>query len=1840
MSSGFRTLDQAELMNELEQAAFPQLAAVLRERAPGHCMRVTDLEPVLMGRLAMRLREAVPTSRVAVLAGPETSGILPELLVTGTKLVELRNPDADGAQRPPLLVFVPGDARVAAEDSFGVATFEEIPLGDLYQQIKERLLRGLPEGFRNDLAEGLRRVAAPPKPWPYADDVAVVRYLLTANVNGGDREAFGAALYEIGLVPDFELVSDAARVPHRLQRNRECLEKLTWASGTERGRVAVLGLSDAAFRKRLGEFLADTGLEEPREWTKRIVFDRKNWGLAFEKWTFEDGDREPDAIRIHSVVTDLPVVDESMSGEKLESLVGQQVLALGQAGLRKFGVTFQTDPHPSRVQGLSRFIGQIISQERGPIGLVRCKNVGPRVSQKITLSFTRLKGVEWEEGWHFVRILPQTQAGDPVPLVDEAGNRVVVRTGGDSAGEQPPNESDLFYVIPGDEVEIEPNQRAIPQVESLQHALIKSRFSAVSDKRRQEPVEIRSVGWTERKARAAAHTAEIIEARLGREGAVRIPVPGYLKLFEHRILDALTPGAWRLTINQGVPGELSCQPVPCPDTRAGVFMSARKAYFDAILAGEKRLVTQGAALETLRSLVVPYAEAYLDLLKEFKRRAESGNTEESQAALGDLRRFLAIDSVAITLRDHRKKPQEAVLVAPTHPLRALWLVGWAELGKVWLQRAAATDAEFLGPTRDAILHDLSPVAFPPVLSTDSGSILTAVENLNHFWTLYAPPFEDDPRGLVGEICASLGISEPVLGDAHIDGGYLAAKMKRYLLQHPYVRTLVINVFHAGRAKILADMLLALQSAPEFSDIRYDLRLFVPDPEVAGVGEYLIELLSPSSSITARGADAFCRPSGSHLYPKLALACLPDADFRARPERFSAHVSLMFDVFPAEQIGVCRAGTGEGGAPVHGLVQDFQVTYRETDRFVSWHRQPRHGWAVPIEGAENLSDLLSQLSEIMSSAAATVATGQTGFDLRPVITLSLSSESRTLLHQIHEISDWVMTLDRNLGIEFFDHGGRAGRPEYLIDHSPEGTCPTGHRLLITSRSMEEMEAILRPVLSEYRLAGDGYRADAILDQLRSLSGRLVLKLISSPIQRAEALGLALARMFLEHQGVFEQQVVVPLDAHLDLYRAMKAKADELGDEVSLKRTDLALFDLDPSKRLLTCRLVEVKCYSNVGEVAAYSQLKSKIAEQIHQSRDVLSYHFDPRRLAVDRADRLLKTRFLVTLLEFYLERAERYHMISPAAADEARYFLRTMEDGYRLEFTCSALIFDFEKAGAGTNEWEDGIEFHRIGIDLIRELVLACGAEREDSAHEDVGNGDGTSEKKIDAKIQRLRDRTPSVPTLKDAAFLCGKRDHTVDWANVRTTAMPDDESPRSSIITNSHEYSSSEEEFMPREQRKAGQVIGSEQTPPTLGDAKPENEELHVVPDKPTLHENGTPSYDILLGSSTDSPQFGLLGDVAARKVALDLNQTHTISLFGVQGGGKSYTLGSIVEMATMPIANINALPQPLGTVIFHYSPTMEYRPEFVSMTSPNRDDKQAEILRSVYEAKPQGLSDVVLLVPPDKIKERRAEFPEIDVQPLQFAAAELQTGHWRFLMGAVGNQATYIRQLNMIMRSLRNDLTLENLRRAVENSSMPDHLKDLARIRLELASAYINDQARIQDILKPGRLVIVDLRDEFIEKDEALGLFVVLLQLFADAKFQGRTFNKLVVFDEAHKYIENPDLVSGLVEVVREMRHKGTSILVASQDPPSVPVSLIELSTQVILHKFNSPAWLKHIQKANAALGGLTPEQMAHLRAGEAFVWSSKAIDESFCRGTEKVRMRPRVSLHGGDTKTAVRRG
>lgn len=1841
MSQGLQELSREELTAEMERLLLPQLAALLRTRAPGHCMRISDLDPDLMLRLCGRLRAEVPGVEIVILDDGRR-GWPSEFTVTSTKLVELRNPLPDGQLRPPLLAFVPSDMRAAAEDSFGVATFEDVAVGDVYRKLKEQLLLELPVSVRGAVTEVLCDLEKRDDPWYFADPLAVVRFLLTAKVNGGDAEAIGAALYEVGLVPDFDLLQQPALALSRIGRNRECVEHLTWSSRSERGRVLELGLLDPEFRKDLGSFLAETGVEDPRAWMRRIVFDRTCWKLAFNQWEFEDGGMSPDGVYIGGVTTNLPAMQEGQAPEGLDHLVGQQVLAVGSQ--RSFSASFRVDPAPAKVQGLAKFVVQVVSKEQGPVGLVRSKAVWKAGSLEASVSFTNLGKVAWEAGWHLVRVLPYTEDGDLIPILDENGNPLPWSAAEGNTAAPRRNESDLFYVLPEGEVEVTPEQRAVQREASVTHAQLRLQFTALQDGRDPDAIRPVWVGWAEKKERGRSAGMEMLEVKFSRDGTMHVPVSRSLRLLEQKLLaDPYGHISWRISITAGVAGEAvgnaGTWPVgPATDR----FLAARAEYCAALRAGGSELVTQGANLSTLRPLAVTYAGAYLHLVEELRQRAEATTGAHVQEALAELRRVLALDSVTLALVDHRGQRREAGLVAPTHPLRALWLTAWAELGQRWLPGAKDGPREGIGPARDALLKHLAPVGFPPVLVTGLGRVLTPVDNIHPFWTLYAPSQEENPRGLVGEVCAALGLPEPAIGGALIDGKYLAARVKRYLVQHPYVRTLVINAFNAGRGTVLADLLLELQREDAFADVRYDLRLFVPDPDAPAVGEALIDLLSPAGSVTAREAAAFTTPTESHLWPKLRLAIRPTGEFHSAPEAHPGHLTMLFDVFQAGEVGAAPASARESVAPVHGLIQDYHVSFQEDDTVVAWKRQPRHGPAVPIPGAEELSSLLAALGKTLSVGAAAVATGQAGADLRPVVTLVLGPEDRVLLHQVHEVSDWVITIDRHMGSEFFDHGGRTGRPDYLIDHSPDMAGSLGHRLVITSRSVAELEALLRPVLKEYELPAEPSHVLTVLNQLRSLSGRLALKLISSPTQRAEALGLALARLYLEHQGVFANQVVIPLDSHLDLYRSLRRNADELGDDVSFKRTDLALFDLDPRRRVITCRLVEVKCFSQVGDVGAYQQLQTRIAEQIAQSEQVLALHFDPNRSSTDRVDRLMKSRELVQLLEFYLERSVRYGVMTQEAEQEARFFLRTLEGGYRMDFTRSALIFDFAKPGTEPAQVEAGVEYHRVGADLVRSLVEAAAdtellpveeaipeAELEAVAMpEPEQEAEVVPEANVLPTSQAVSDSTVTlprklakVPTLDTAAFLGERRDRTVEWdqlhAKIRSRPAEGDE----------HKQPQATPEDRP--------PSPSQQEPDTSMVSEPEP--ARAQGESEVAAPSDGPAYDVLLGVSGASPQYGLLGEVVGRRVALDLNQTHTISLFGVQGGGKSYTLGTVVEMASLQVPKINHLPKPLATVIFHYSPTMDYKPEFTSMIAPNSEEAQIRALRETYGAEPRALTDVILLVPGDKIEERRAEYPGVAVHPLTFAAAELQASHWRFLIGAVGNQATYIRQLNRIMKSLRNDMTLAGIRAAIEASDLGDHLKSMARMRLELAAEYIDDTVQLSSLIRPGRLIIVDLRDEFIEKDEALGLFVVLLQLFAEAKHEGQSFNKLVVFDEAHKYIESPDLVAGLVEVVREMRHKGTSIMVASQDPPSVPVSLIELSTQVILHKFNSPAWLKHIQKANAALGTLTAERMANLRPGEAYVWSSKASDDAFTHGAVRIRCRPRVTQHGGDTKTAV---
>ena len=215
----------------------------------------------------------------------------------------------------------------------------------------------------------------------------------------------------------------------------------------------------------------------------------------------------------------------------------------------------------------------------------------------------------------------------------------------------------------------------------------------------------------------------------------------------------------------------------------------------------------------------------------------------------------------------------------------------------------------------------------------------------------------------------------------------------------------------------------------------------------------------------------------------------------------------------------------------------------------------------------------------------------------------------------------------------------------------------------------------------------------------------------------------------------------------LYRS-SGEADDVNDAISLQRTDLALFDLDLVERMVTCNLIEVKCYSQVGDFAAFNQLKERISSQINQSERILQRHFDPAFKKPDRPDRLLKSREFAQILRFYLERSLRYGIFDEIVAREARSFLESIELGYSLQFRRSALIFDFEKNGTEAPENEVGIEFHRIGKDMIHALLENCLKPVSEEMNEEL-------------TVHLLSEQfIPSVPKLETAAFIAPKRERT------------------------------------------------------------------------------------------------------------------------------------------------------------------------------------------------------------------------------------------------------------------------------------------------------------------------------------------------------------------------------------------------------------------------------------------------------------------------------------------------
>ncbi len=1782
----------------------------LRSAAPGHCLRVADLPRPVLEAVAARFGTDAPpgveTYFVDRAPGPEP------WRVGVHKVVERRN-----AEESAVLALFPPDLQLAAGDSVDISTFRAVPVEDLRAQVDRTLLDRIAEPLRSrtlTVLEYLRRRGVAVSPGDRLTYLAIV-----AEQEAGDPAIAGAALFALGLIPDFALFERPEEFSHRLGvRNLPLVNRLRDEGATPLERLLRLPLADEAFRDRLLAFFTGRRLDEVAEWGRVVATDPAAREFALDRWPLGDGGPPPGTVRIDLEPLKLPRRKE----DGLLILQASEKLSLG----------WRTTPAPIDVPGLAFFRVQLLSADRVPVWESPLIKVGSGKTARRSHTVKGLAGLD--SGIHFFRVVALDTVGDPFPgeqpLRDET-------TG---AGGKRTNESDDFLL---EDADTPPEE--IPDVEPVtssgvtgySHAELLARWDAVQERKEPTAVRPQAIEWTTPlDARAEGATATI---RFDLQHQYTMRLSQRLRRLELAILaDPDAGGHLRVELGrQPSPAEMMPLSLP-PDllaTRREVFAAIRRGSdpLAADAVGEdNRPVVALVDLCASAPAIERYAAAYRAWLE----------SNESVA--------LRLDVVLASLPDYGA----CALVSPTHPLRLLWLLQEQQTARAWVAESWAR-GERRRDLIDVWRQTFSPQELPPILTLSAEEGYLDAGPLAGGWAAYLPPWLADQRAVLAVLRARLGTGVAHQSEADIPPRLLADKLELFLRQHPYTSALILNAINPGDAALIVDALVDLEGRRDADapSVRYLVRLFTDAAHREGVGDAFRSLADPERAIS-EAADRLIGPGLSFLFPKLTWSRHSLSDFLARPEDFSAHVTLLLDVFPVT-LRVARIDPNDRSSFVYGLVQEAPRRFAGRGQAFTWIRRPAPAPCPDLSDAPGRSALLASLLVATGALQARVlAPNADTLGAFAVTALDLKPSEQSLLYSAHAVSTWVLTLDPHLGLDYFDAARPADRPGYLLDFTPEFVAAGSRQLLLTTRIGEEVARLMQPAATQVGLDDDGPGPQLLLEALRSLSGRLALRLLSSPSQVQGALGMALSRLFLEAHSLLHEAIVIPLDAHPEL----AAHPDD--PSAPRLRGDLLVVSADPTARQLDFLLVEAKCHRGTGVGA---ELRGGIAAQLRSSEEALRAAFDPARQDPDRIDRAVQSWRLAGVLGFYLDRAVRYRLVTEEVAEGLRRFFTDLDAGYTLSVRKIGLVFRLDDQGVSQDTVDPELPIWLVGGDEARHIVHDAArrfvSHAEHDGDRELAGADGASASTADEQT-RERIRT-SFGRVKRARAIKEARE---PWfvptdvlpappaalptaaPNTTSTEIVLDESEQTESPTfdigAAHVVSGQDNSTAAEPRATTAEATAQSPMPQVLA-APDDSRVLQLGSDEPPPDESRLPTapmpeYAVLLGDTSSTPQFGLLSTVMAepwRRVAFDLNGCNTISVFGVQGSGKSYTVGAIIEMAIQAFPGLNMLPQPLGAVVFHYHQTQDYPPEFVAMNRPNDEPAQVTALRD-WGVAADALRDVVVLTTADTIEMRREEFPDVRVEPIAFSSAELTVADWRFLMGATGNDALYLKLLNEVMRQHRAALTLPAIREGLGGAPLSDMQRVLAETRLDFAARFIDDNRSLRSLLRPGRLVVVDLRDEFIEREQALGLFVTMLNVFAGAGLGDDPFNKLIVFDEAHKYMRGP-LIGQVVGVIREMRHKGVSVVVASQDPVNVPPEIIELSSAVVLHRFNSPKWLNHIQRSLAPLSDLTAGMLASLAPGEAFVWANRATEQTFTRRAVKMRMRPRITKHGGSTRRAV---
>ena len=603
-----------------------------------------------------------------------------------------------------------------------------------------------------------------------------------------------------------------------------------------------------------------------------------------------------------------------------------------------------------------------------------------------------------------------------------------------------------------------------------------------------------------------------------------------------------------------------------------------------------------------------------------------------------------------------------LIVLPTHPLRVAWQQGFDMLAFHHCYEGGVK------PARVAkLLSALSGSQYPAMLPGLDGSPPFAYADSLGFHAVAMTSVDDaEPKAAVALLSRLLAEGDaqdeewvaPSVGKSAAD--LLGGEIASYLTLHPDTRRVALHALRPGDgmsvARALGSALRRVEQSDEVEDQepvnQLDRRAFQLDLYPAEAGRHSCgHFLSATAARRRSGAGSVpegdrwllesVRRPGDVTLPRLAWArrtvSVPETP---------AHLALAFDFLSSRL--ECRPAEDltRGLLDVHGLALTPERCFepKPIPRWISVVPTNPDGEKHPSNRVYS-ERLVKAHSALMRAVARNLGGGPSDW---PVMVTEVNPDQEDALARLHRLCDWVVSVDRHAGVEYFDSPRDLPRPydAYLIDCVPERDDLGFLQLITSTSSLDEIRRLLDAALGEMGLSTSPKNCELLLNALKSLSGRLALRLTTAGTTTPELVALAMVQNQCANADEADTTFpslrsgfFVPLDDVPELLRGVGEMRPDAG-----QRADLLYVTVAGKRSGLCFSLVEVK-FRRYLKTARGTDVTDAIAQQLEASGKQWELLYGQTTVPLEKT---IQRARLARVLRFYLRKARRHELSQDAA----------------------------------------------------------------------------------------------------------------------------------------------------------------------------------------------------------------------------------------------------------------------------------------------------------------------------------------------------------------------------------------------------------------------------------------------------------------------------------------------------------------------------------------------------------------------------------------------------------------